>query len=180
MSIPLKPASYVRVPSQRGKAPDTIGIEPSSEGQFVVTVGEHRYEVSAWKTPSGLALIHNGRVRDLHLERRDETVRVSSSQGRIDVPLLDARTWTLRTAMGADAGAMKPQLNSPMAGRVVLVKVAPGEEVHKDQTLVIIEAMKMENEIRATASARIKDIRVKAGDVVAAGDVLLAFEVESV
>jgi pyruvate carboxylase subunit B len=64
-----------------------------------------------------------------------------------------------------------------MAGKVILVRVAPGDEVKEAQTLVIIEAMKMENEIRATGNAKVARVAVAAGDLVKPGDKLVEFEV---
>jgi biotin carboxyl carrier protein len=65
-----------------------------------------------------------------------------------------------------------------MTGKVVLVKCSPGDEVAEGTTLIIIEAMKMENEIKAPGDVSIKDVRVAAGDVLAPGDVLVTFNLD--
>ena len=65
---------------------------------------------------------------------------------------------------------------APMPGRVVRVLVAPGDEVATGQGLVVVEAMKMENELRAPKSGRVKDVSVSAGTPVDAGKVLVVIE----
>jgi biotin carboxyl carrier protein len=59
-----------------------------------------------------------------------------------------------------------------MPGKVVRVLVAPGDEVRTGQGLVVVEAMKMENEVRSSAAGEVVDLRIQAGDTVALGAVL--------
>ncbi|HET7619625.1 MAG TPA: biotin/lipoyl-containing protein [Vicinamibacterales bacterium] len=65
---------------------------------------------------------------------------------------------------------------APMPGRVVRVLVAPGDEVAARQGLVVVEAMKMENELRSPRPGRVKDVLVAAGTSVEAGRVLVVVE----
>jgi acetyl/propionyl-CoA carboxylase alpha subunit len=67
-------------------------------------------------------------------------------------------------------------LAAGMPGKISKVLVAKGEEVTANQPLIIMEAMKMENEMRASQAARVKDILVKQGDSVDSGAVLIKFE----
>jgi pyruvate carboxylase subunit B len=75
---------------------------------------------------------------------------------------------------GAEAGEAR-QLTVPMPGRVVKVLVRPGEEVARGQGLVIVEAMKMENELKAPRAAVVSAVRVTEGQGVEKGAVLLDF-----
>ena len=65
---------------------------------------------------------------------------------------------------------------SPMAGTVKNVLVAAGDEVRPDQPLVILDAMKMENQIMASSAGKVKSVFVKAGDSVGEGQALLELE----
>jgi len=67
-------------------------------------------------------------------------------------------------------------LKAPMPGRVVLIEVAVGQRVQRGAGLVILEAMKMENEFRASGEGTVKEIRVQAGQAVNPGDVLMVIE----
>ncbi len=67
-------------------------------------------------------------------------------------------------------------LLSPMPGTVLDICVSPGDEVYAGETLIILEAMKMENEINSHKTGRIREIFVKKGDSVNTGDILLAVE----
>ncbi|NQY99208.1 MAG: biotin/lipoyl-binding protein [Bdellovibrionales bacterium] len=66
-------------------------------------------------------------------------------------------------------------LSSGMPGKIVKVLVKSGDEVKEGEPLLIMEAMKMENEMRADRDIKIKDVNVKAGDNVEAGAVLITF-----
>lgn len=67
-------------------------------------------------------------------------------------------------------------LTSPMPGQVVKITVREGDLVDKDQTVAIVEAMKMENELRASGRARVKKILAAAGDLVDAGQIIVELE----
>jgi biotin carboxyl carrier protein len=81
-------------------------------------------------------------------------------------------------AAGSLAGAEdgEQRVVAPMPGRVVRVLVAPGDEVAARQGLVVIEAMKMENELGSPKAGRVKDVQVSAGQSVEAGRVLVVVE----
>ena len=67
-------------------------------------------------------------------------------------------------------------LSSPMPATVVSVKVAPGDAVTAGQTLIVLEAMKMELPVRAPGDGRVKTVHCKAGDLVQADVSLIEFE----
>jgi biotin carboxyl carrier protein len=78
---------------------------------------------------------------------------------------------------GAGGSASGPQrVLAPMPGKVVRVLVKPGDEVKARQGLVVVEAMKMENELRAARDGRVRDVSVVEGQSVDAGAVLLVVE----
>jgi biotin carboxyl carrier protein len=68
------------------------------------------------------------------------------------------------------------QVVAPMPGKVIRVLVAPGDAVAPKQGLVVIEAMKMENELRASGAGRVKAVRVAEGQSVEAGTLLVTVE----
>ena len=96
---------------------------------------------------------------------------------RYDVEALDERTRAIRALGGAAAAASGPApLKAPMPGMIVRVAVAVGDRVVPGQSLVVMEAMKMENELRATAAATVKAVLAQPGTAVDKGALLLEME----
>ena len=75
----------------------------------------------------------------------------------------------------ADGPVTGPTLNAPMGGTVVEIKVKPGDKVKKGQSLLMYEAMKMQNEIESDGDYTVKRILVKEGEVIAAGQPIIEF-----
>ncbi|MDB4880723.1 MAG: biotin/lipoyl attachment protein [Gemmatimonadetes bacterium] len=96
---------------------------------------------------------------------------------RYEVEALDERTRTIRELSGASAAPSGPApLKAPMPGMIVRVAVQAGDQVVPGQSLVVMEAMKMENELRATAAATVKSVHAVPGTAVEKGALLLEME----
>ncbi len=96
---------------------------------------------------------------------------------RFDVEALDERTRAIRALAGAAGKATGPAtLTAPMPGLIVRVSVQEGDQVQAGQGLVVMEAMKMENELRAAAAGVVKKIVVSPGTAVEKGATLLEME----
>ena len=96
---------------------------------------------------------------------------------RHEVEALDERMRAIRELAGATAGPAGPApLIAPMPGMIVRVNVEVGARVHPGQGLVVMEAMKMENELRAQAAGKVKNIFVAPGKAVEKGTVLIELE----
>jgi biotin carboxyl carrier protein len=111
---------------------------------------------------------------EIAIEPRVRGVRVVHVDGReISVSILDPRRRAARGRDGAADTAGPGVIVSPMPGRVVKVLVAPGDAVAARQGLVVVEAMKMENELRAPRAGRVSEVRVREGAPVDANTVLI-------
>ena len=96
---------------------------------------------------------------------------------RFETEALDERTRAIRDLSAASAGPMGPSpIVAPMPGLIVRVSVNVGDKVEAGQGIVVMEAMKMENELRATGAGVVKSIEVAAGTVVEKGALLVALE----
>jgi biotin carboxyl carrier protein len=96
---------------------------------------------------------------------------------RYEVEALDERTRTIRELTAAASGPAGPApLVAPMPGLVVRVSVQAGDQVVPGQGLVVVEAMKMENELRASAAATVKAVLVQPGQTVEKGTLLVEME----
>ena len=96
---------------------------------------------------------------------------------RFETEALDERTRAIRDLSAASAGPVGPApIVAPMPGLIVRVSVNVGDKVEAGQWIVVMEAMKMENELRATAAGVVKSIEVAAGTAVEKGTLLVALE----
>jgi len=98
---------------------------------------------------------------------------------RFEIDVVDERTRAIRamTARSAEGTGPRP-VCAPMPGLVSRVQVSPGDAVAPGQGVVIIEAMKMENELKAEAAGVVARILVAAGEAVEKGTVLVEFRTE--
>jgi biotin carboxyl carrier protein len=82
----------------------------------------------------------------------------------------------LAHARGGTAGSEQSSLTAPMPGTVIKVLAAPGDDVEQRQTLLVLEAMKMETPLVSPYAAKVRAVNVKEGDRVAGGAVLIELE----
>jgi pyruvate carboxylase subunit B len=165
--------------------------------KYQVTIGEKKFDVDINGDDPGIVV--NGRKvtvdhkrfkgGKLHsiladnvkfefdLERSNGGYDIWHSKGSMFAEVTDEKTNRLRKLMGETGGAGKlAQLKAPMPGLVVAVQVEPGQEIKRGDGLVIVEAMKMENELKATGAGKVKEIKVKQGQAVEKNEVLVVFE----
>lgn len=96
---------------------------------------------------------------------------------RFEAEALDERTRAIRDLSGASAGPTGPApLVAPMPGLIVRIHVQIGDQVQPGQGLVVMEAMKMENELRIQAVGRVRNVLVTPGSVVEKGALLIELE----
>jgi biotin carboxyl carrier protein len=161
--------------------PRSVSVERTTGGHYHVVIDGKAREVDGARVGLfGLSLILD---HDSGLSRE---VQVAPATGAGDLLVtLDGRVASAainrrRTARGgADGGAAadgEQAILAPMPGRVVRVLVAPGDEVAARQGVVVVEAMKMENELRSPKAGRVKDVLVTPGTSVDAGRVLVIVE----
>jgi biotin carboxyl carrier protein len=152
-----------------------LSIERQEDGS-VVQMNGRAIPVDLFEPmPGVLSLLIGGRsYRCVRVVVADEeTIAVSARQHRVVVT--DRRSLRgQRKRPGAGNGSL--QIKASMPGRVARVLVAQGEAVVAHQGVVVIEAMKMQNELKAARDGRIVELRVAAGDKVTSGQVLAVIE----
>jgi acetyl/propionyl-CoA carboxylase alpha subunit len=108
-------------------------------------------------------------------QRGDYTLWVDGF--RFDLEALDERTAAIRELSKLSSAASGPKpLVAPMPGLIVRITVKAGDTVGQGQGLVVMEAMKMENELRASAAGTVKAVNVTPGTAVEKGTVLIEME----
>jgi biotin carboxyl carrier protein len=148
-------------------------------GGYVVTLDGVPHEVDSRFVLSGLySLLVDGRSYEVNVYSPEpDAYNVHLYDGMRRVDLLSPIGLVLR-GQGAGGGAVAATVKAPMPGRVVKVLVEPGQAVKKGQGLIVVEAMKMQNEIQAAADAVVKEIRAREGDGVEGGADLIILESE--
>lgn len=167
-----------------------VSVEPTGQpGQFRVAVDGCVRVVDVARTGDhALSILEKRTLSAENPEKgtapfsRDVQVAPGAGRGELLV-YLNGRTIGVtvngrRTGHADSAfhGHGEVSIVSPMPGRVVRVLVGPGEEVGARQGVVVVEAMKMENELRAPRSGRVKEVSVAPGTSVEAGRVLAIIE----
>ena len=164
---------YVRI-GERERELEVDGDSVTVDG---ATVRAHLEELPG--VPMQLASI-DGTVHRLIAQRVERGVYDISIDGyRFTVEALDERARVIRELSGAGRKVVAAgHLKAPMPGLIVRVNVKEGDQVRSGQGLVVMEAMKMENELRATASATVKKVVIGPGSAVEKGALLLEMEPE--
>jgi biotin carboxyl carrier protein len=154
---------------QHGGETYTVTLERLPDGRFRAAVGERSYIVDARVLKDGAWLLA------LDGER---TTAYLAAQGNTRYVYANGQTHTLslpelRANRRRGAGAGSGDLMAQMPGQVMDVLVSEGDTVERGQTLVIMEAMKMELRVTAPGNGRVKRLLVKTGDVVERGQALV-------
>ena len=147
----------------------------TADGVIEATVGDRSYTLRTAAVEPGIYWVKL-------LDRSLEVVVVPSVDGyavsigstRLRVEIEDARSALRRTAVRGHDGAA--QIKAPMPGKIVRVLAAEGAEVQAAQSILIMEAMKMQNEIKSPKAGTVKKISVSEGAAVNAGDLLATVE----
>lgn len=94
----------------------------------------------------------------------------------VPTPPAVIRPSSLDSKSGGTAGDGPGRVEAPLPGAILAVKIAPGDTVVSGQVLMLLEAMKMENEVVAPVAGRVASVRVQPGDSVSLGDLLCVLE----
>src|SRR4051812_7189664 len=152
----------------------TVRVEVRQTGdRYVVTVDGRPLDIDVHEAgrPEFLSLLIEHQSVEAGLEKRAGGYRVVLSDDVVDVELADAARSASPVLQKAKGGVAR--LTAPMPGKVVRVLVAPGQTVAAGEGLVVMEAMKMENELRAPRAGTVKDVRVREGQAVDTGALLV-------
>jgi biotin carboxyl carrier protein len=140
--------------------------------RFVVTVDGRAHEVDV-STTNGISSLVSG-TRSYEVAVHGNTAFVDGVP--VEVVVSRARPAWARAGGSHAAGDGPRQVVAPMPGKIVKLLVKPGDHVEPRQGLVVVEAMKMENELRARAAGTVAEVRVVEGTTVEAGAILVILE----
>jgi biotin carboxyl carrier protein len=124
--------------------------------------------------PGVYSLLMGGKSYEVRVVRGGQASTVVAGGCRFSVEVRDPRNAT-RGSRGA-LGAGRQKITAPMPGKVIRVLVSKGDVVEPGQGLVVVEAMKMQNEMKASHAGHVTEVRVHDGDTVGAGETLVVLE----
>ena len=141
------------------------------KGSRVRYVRENGVEVDSEFSLDGTSVLLNGRVYRVSRGPRQE---VWVNGRRLSMEVFDPRD--LRPGKGTASNQGRQEIAASMPGKVIRVLVAAGDAVEEGQGLVVVEAMKMQNEMKSPKSGRVAEVRTRADATVGAGEVLVVVE----
>lgn len=160
-----------------GDQTHVVRISEAGKSLYRVVVDGNEFLVDGRKTGrTNYSLLINNRSFEVEVDTTEDEYRVLIDGRTYHITIADERRMRLGGSQSGIQVSGRQEITVPMPGKVVALLAAEGDLVEKGQGLVIIEAMKMENEVRAPADATVLEIRVKPGDAVEAGQVLIVVE----
>jgi biotin carboxyl carrier protein len=145
------------------------------DGRTLARVDGRSYDIQVAQPENGSYLIFvDTRVYETRVSSADsKTFDVDIGGHLFAVELIDPR----RRRVAADHSESGQQyLKAPMPGKVVKILLGPGDEVAAGQGVIVVEAMKMQNEVKSTRPGRVSEIRVAEGDTVNGNQILAVIE----
>jgi biotin carboxyl carrier protein len=179
-----RPAGVTTYRVELGGQALTVEVSERDDGLYVrvgdgeTWVGEaRRVDVTMARDDGELALLVGGEQVHGLVGRRDGGLTVVVDGQTVDAVVLDERAVRLASAAAGGRGrASQMTIQAPMPGLVVAVPVEVGQSVTRGATLVVLSAMKMQNELTAPADATVKEVLVSAGQTVDQGQALIRLE----
>jgi biotin carboxyl carrier protein len=163
--------------AQLGDKTYTVEIEETGKSLYRVAVDGSEFMVDGKKTGvTNYSLIVDNRSFEVEVDISEDEYRVLVDGRSYHIDLLDERRMRVGGLQSAIQLQGRQNVSVPMPGKVIAVLVSEGDTVERGQGLVIVEAMKMENEVRCPINGEVKEVRVKPGDALQAGAILAVVE----
>ena len=159
------------------KEPVAVDIEPIGPGRFALTLGDERHEVDALKLDHGaVSLIVDGESFSVEFDESGDEVAVLVRDQVTRIDVADERKLRLRAGRSSFVVEGPQVVTAPMPGKLVKILVKVGEAVKEGQGLVVVEAMKMENELKSPKAGKVTELFVREGTAVEQNTKLVAVE----
>jgi len=146
----------------------------------VVMEGETRLLNASWIDADTLSLIEGFSVREVRFDRHKDALSVAFDGKSFEAVVVRNSRLKPRPTDSVNTAPVERDVShavkAPMPGRIVRVLVAVGDRVASGQGVVIVEAMKMENELRSTKDGVVKEVNVQQGAAIETGTVLVVVE----
>jgi len=168
----------MKLQAQIGDTSHVVEIK-REDGRVFAKIDDREYELEVSQPEPNVFLFkEKGKIHEFFVAPRtspDASVVVSGRHGDVEVKLIDPKR--LRggsAASGATDGTV--EIKTMMPGKVVRIIAKPGDKVEKGDAVLVVEAMKMQNDLKTPKPGTVKEIRVEEGATVGAGEILAVIE----
>ena len=162
----------VHLSGANGRKKHTVDLERTPAGYRIAVDGQPIEAHADLVAPSTVSVLIGGQAFEVHVAPAlDEQIKLQAGPHEFTAEVRDPRAWQGRRH-GALEAEGRQQIAAPMPGKVIRVLVHAGDEVEAGQGLVVVEAMKMQNEVRSPKKGKVERLQVKEGQAVNAGEVL--------
>ena len=145
----------------------------------LISVDGKKYDIDIMMVERGVySILYNGHSYNVELIEGETSKKyvVNTFARTFNVEIIDAETKYRHSRLQGMEHEGENDLSSPMPGKVVKIPVKVGDNVTSGQTLIVVEAMKMQSEFKASADRVVKEILVKEGDTVDAHQIMIKLE----
>jgi biotin carboxyl carrier protein len=161
-------------------ADNKLNVEITREdGKLFASVDDRTYELEASEPEPNVFLLKNsGKIYQVYVSPQqtgDGKTKVTVGRNEFEVKLIDPKRLRGSGSNG-DAVDGTAEIKTAMPGKVVRILVDQADEIKKGDGVIVVEAMKMQNEMKSPKDGVVKEIRVAENDTVGAGDVLVVIE----
>jgi len=155
-----------------GKKVRVLEMEQNDNGYNFILDGKAVAADAVQISPNTVSVLLDDRSFEIHINRAvDGTMKLQCGPHEFSADISDPREWRGRKQSAAEVEG-RQQIVAPMPGKVVRLLVATGEQVEAGQGLLVVEAMKMQNEIRSPKKGKVERLLAKEGQNVNAGEIL--------
>jgi biotin carboxyl carrier protein len=147
--------------------------------KILLEVDDRKYDLDVVMVEKGVySILYNGHSYNVELIEGNSSKEyiVNTFARSFTTEIIDAESKYRESRKSGMESEGDNNISSPMPGKVVKVPVVVGEKVASGQTLIVVEAMKMQSEFKAMAERTVKEILVKEGDIVNAHQIMIKLE----
>jgi len=148
-----------------------IDVQIAPGGSVSVTLDGETIDADVRRIPGGVSLVLGGKVYDVMVGGPADAMDIAAGPLRATAKVESERNRSRKKKGGAAGDST--EVRAPMPGRIVKVLVATGDEVEAGTPVIVVEAMKMENELRTEIAGTIATIEVEEGQAVEGGSLLI-------
>jgi biotin carboxyl carrier protein len=161
----------IQMTGPAGPAERTVDFEREGSRVRAVLDGRAVEADALIVAPGVFSILLGGRSLEVRVVPQHDGLHIHSDGRDYVAQVQDPRAWRGGRG-GADAAEGNQQIVAPMPGKVVRVLVQPGENIAAGQGVAVVEAMKMQNDIRSPRAGKVERLQVEEGQAVNAGQVL--------